>query len=337
MTTGIVARTAAAVVALCCGRLGGALAAAEPAAVEEPTIVERIDKSHAEQADYFGHLVGAVDRLFGEQYVQDRDRKIQVRAGGETTFNDDGASTDTALTFALRFPLPAMERRLNLFLEVGEDINELGAASKPDFDAARRRFAIGAALLARPRKELEAGLKATLFWEDDSFASVYPFLRFERTRAPMRYFFEQRVVWESDNSWRARTDVDIDRSLGAKMFLRLRNRADYVLEDPGAQIAHGLILRQFAFARSGLSYEFWLEYDSAGDEETTLDDDTLAYAQVRWRGRIWRNWLEYELRPAYTWVLGSDRDPFFSFFVSLTVLWDSFIGGSGGHTMETAP
>lgn len=335
----ILPRAAAALAALCVGWCARAHAAtvAEPIAAGEGTAVERIDKAHAEQANTFGEFFQRVDRLFGETYVEDRDRKTQVRAGGETTINDDGRSTSTALTFALRVPLPALERRFNIFLEVGEDINELGAASDPDFVAARKRFALSAALLARRRKEVEAGLKLNVFWDDGSFASIYPFVRFERLRPPLRYFLEQRVVWDSENAWRSRTDVDVDRALGAGMFARLRNRVDYVLGDPGMQAAHGLILRQLAFAKNGFSYELWLEYNSAGDDPTTLDDDTLAYAQVRWRGRIWRSWVEYELRPAYTWVLGSDRKAFFTFFVSLTVLWDSFIGGSGGHVMDTRP
>ena len=88
-----------------------------------------------------------------------------------------------------------------------------------------------------------------------------------------------------------------------------------------------MILRQSVFARSGLSYEFWLEYETAGDETETLADDTIAYAQVRWRGRVWRDWLEYELRPVYTVPLENERHQFLSFFVSLTVIWDSYLGG----------
>jgi hypothetical protein len=327
-------RTAAILAVLCAGWCGSALAdtAPAPAADDDRTNVEKIDEAHAAQADYFGELFEKIDRVFGEEYVEDRDRKIQVRAGAETTFNAEGTNTDSALRFGVRLPLPALERgRANLFLEIGEDVNDLGAASNPSFDQSRKRLAIAAALVARPREELETGLKLHVFWEDGSFASVYPFVRFERKRAPMRYFFEQRLIWESENFWRTRTDLDLDRTLGSGMFVRLRNRADHVFGDPGLQVAHGLILRQLVFANRGLSCELWLEYNSAGDDPTTFDDDTIAYAQLRWRGRVWRNWLEYELRPAYTIVLDSDRDPFYSFFVSLTVIWDSFLGGSGGH------
>jgi len=103
----IVSAAAAVLVALCIGECGGVLAASapEPIAVEKPSTVEKIDEAHAEQEDYFGKLFERVDRLFGEQYVQDRDRKIQVRAGEKTTFNEDGKSTDTTMIFALRVPL----------------------------------------------------------------------------------------------------------------------------------------------------------------------------------------------------------------------------------------
>ena len=308
-------RCATAVLLACwVGGCAGARAAETPAppAAEEPTTVEIIDADHAKQANYFGELFEKIDRLFGETYVEDRDRKIQVRAGAQSTFNDDGESIDTALTLALRVPLPAMERRLNLFLEVGEDINELGAASKPNFDEARSKLSIAAGLLARPLEEVETGLKLLVLWDEGSFASIYPFLRFERKRPPQRYFFEQRMIWESEGFWRSRTDLDVDRTLGAGIFLRLRNRADHVFGETGLKVAHGLILRQKLFATGGLSSELWLEYNSAGDDPATMTDDTIAYAQLRWRARVWRNWLEYELRPVYTVVLDSDRNAFFS-------------------------
>lgn len=329
----------AALVALCGGWCDGALAAAPPApaAAEAPSLVEQIDAAHAREADQFGELFERVDRLFGEPYLEDRDRKIQVRAGGKTTLNADGDGSETALTFALRVPLPAMQRRANLFLEIGEDINELGDASRMNFAESRRRLSIAAALLARPREEVEIGLKLNLFWDAGSFAAIYPFVRFERLRAPLRYYLEQRVIYASEDLWSTRTDVEVDRTLGAGMFVRLRNRADHDFGDPGVHLAHGLILRQTIFSRSGLSYELWLEYNTAADDPATFSDDTIVYAQLRWRGRVWRNWLEYEINPAYTVVLDSDRRPFASLFVGLTVLWDSYLGGSEGHRMSTRP
>ena len=143
----------------------------------------------------------------------------------------------------------------------------------------------------------------------------------------MRYYFEQRVVWESDNSWDTRTDIDVDRKFGSEVFVRLRNRAEYSFEDPGASIAHGLITRRSVFEDNGVSLELWLEYNTAREDPATIDDDTIAYAQVRLRGRIWRNWLEYELRPIYTFPIDTDRNSFFGFFVSLAVLWDRYLGG----------
>jgi len=147
----------------------------------------------------------------------------------------------------------------------------------------------------------------------------------------MRYFLEQRIIYESENFWRTRTDVRYrpnarHRGLPAvAQPCRLRllgpRSAGRPRPDPAAE----------PHRERRLSWEVWLEYTTSGNDLTTIADDTIAYAQLRWRGRVWRDWLEYELRPAYTFVLDSDRDPFFSFFVSLTVLWDSYLGGSAGH------
>jgi len=144
----------------------------------------------------------------------------------------------------------------------------------------------------------------------------------------MRYYFQQQVIWESDNSWSTLTDLDVDRRFHSRLFLRLRNRVEYSFEDPGASIAHGLILRGTVFKYSGLSFELWLEYNTAKkDDPETIADDTIAYAQLRLRGRVWRNWIEYELRPIYTIPTNTDRNAFFAVFISLTVVWDSYLGG----------
>lgn len=294
-------------------------------------MVERIDEAHELQCLLFGELVGRIDGVFGEVYVSDREHKVQARAGGETTFNDRGVSTGTAINLALRVPLPTLERRLNVFLDIGEDVNELGSASSPDFANSQKNLSLGAGLLGRIGENAEAGLKLNLFWDDGSFASIYPFVRFEWLRLPLRYYLQQRLTWGSDDTWTARADFDVDRTLGGEFFLRFRNRADYTFGDPGAQVAHGLILRQSVFARSGLSYEVWFEYDTGPDDPEALGDDTIAYAQVRWRGRVWRDWLEYEVRPAYTVPFENGRNPFASLLVSLTVIWDSYLGGGAAR------
>ena len=119
----------------------------------------------------------------------------------------------------------------------------------------------------------------------------------------------------------------MDRKVRSGLVLRLRNRLDFPFEAPGASVAHGLIVRRGFLDTSGLSLEFWLEYNTAGDNAANIGDDTIDYAQLRFRGRIWRQWIEYELRPIYTVPIDTDRNPFFGFFVSLAVVWDSYLGG----------
>ncbi|MHB8835305.1 MAG: hypothetical protein ACYC9Y_06320 [Candidatus Methylomirabilia bacterium] len=289
--------------------------------------VAKIDDAHEDSARFIGLFFEKIDRVFGEQYVEDRDRKIQVRLGLETTFNDNGESTDTRGRIGLRVPLPALKRRFNVFVDLGGDVNELGDVSSPNFSESEKIVSIAAGVLRRFGDNLEAGLKLKLFRQSGAFFSLYPFLRFEHEYPEMRYFFEQQVIWESDNTWSTLTDFDVDRRFRSGLLLRLRNRIDYSLEEPGASIAHGLIVRRSVLEKNGISLELWLEYNTAKDDPETIADDTIVYAQLRLRGRIWRNWLQYELRPIYTFPIATDRKSFFGFFVSLTVIWDSFLGG----------
>jgi len=289
--------------------------------------VASLEESHEDQAQFIGLFFEKIDRVFGEEYVEDRDRKLQVRAGVETTFNNHGTSTDTKARLILRVPLPAMKRRFNVFLDIGEAADQLGDVTSPSITASEKVFSLAAGLVRRVRDNLETGIKLKLFPSSGTFANIYPFVRFEQTHGPMRYFLEQQIIWGSDNSWRTLTEIDIDRKFGSSIFLRLRNNVAYLFGDPGAMIAHGLITRRSFYEDNGLSFELWLEYNTAKNDPTTIDDDTIVYGQLRLRGRIWRKWLEYELRPIYTFPIATDRKSFFGFFISLSLVWDSYLGG----------
>jgi hypothetical protein len=289
--------------------------------------VERIDYGHEVQSQYLGELFNKVDKVFGEEYVADRERKVEVRAGLQTTFNNHGTSTDTAVKIGLRVPLPALKRRVNAFIDFGEDVDQLGEVSNPNYAESDKTFSVGAGLIKRLREDLEAGLKLRLLPGSGAFFSLYPFVRFEEQPGQMRYFFEQQVIWDSDGTWNSKTFLDVDRRFGSGLLLRLSNSVTFDFEDPGATIAHGLILRYGLFAASGVSLELWLDYNTAKDNPETVTDDTVLSTQLRLRGRIWRRWLEYELRPIYSVPLASDRNSFLGFFISLSVLWDSYLGG----------
>lgn len=293
--------------------------------------LETIDGAHEGQAQLIGLFFEKIDRVFGEQYVEDRERKVQVRAGLETTFNNHGTSTDTKVKLILRVPLPAMKRRFNVFLDIGDAVEQLGDVSSPNFSASENAFSIAAGLVRRIRDDVELGLKLKLFRQSGSLFSLSPFLRYEKYAGPMRYLFQQQVIWESDNTWSTLTDFDVDRRFGSLIFLRLRNRVEYSFEDPGASVAHALVTRRSLFENNGLSFELWLEYNTATDDPGVIEDDTIVYGQLRLRGRIWRRWLEYELRPIYTFPIDTDRKSFFGFFVSLAIVWDTYLGGGDGE------
>jgi len=289
--------------------------------------VGKIDDVHEVEARYFGLFFEKIDRVFGEEYVEDRERKLQLRTGFETVFNNHGESTDTKAKIILRVPLPAMKRRFNVFLDIGEAADQLGDVTSPNVTASEKAFSLAAGIVRKIRDDLEAGLKLKLFKKADSLVTIYPFVRFEVHPAPMRYFFEQQVIWESNNSWSTLTDFQVDRRFGSLIFLRFRTTVAYSFEDPGAAIAHGLITRRSLYEDNGLSFELWMEYNTAKDDPTTTTDDTVVYGQLRLRGRLWRKWLEYELRPIYSFPIATDRKSFFGFFISLSLVWDSYLGG----------
>lgn len=314
----------------------GAAGAGEPGSAEDPgpvrvkRVVEALDEGHAVQVRMLCDFVHRIDRIFGEAYVEDRERKVSLRVGAGGTLNEDGVGTDLSLSVAGRIPLPALERRINLFLDIGGSLEDSGASPGAVLEDPERSLSLGTTLLGRRRGDIEPGLKLKGVWNDGPDLEVIPLLRLERQHGAARTFFEQRVLWNPGDSWGLQSSLDHDVRISPAVVLRISNRLRHRFGDTGAALAHGLAMRRQFSPRAGLSLEAWLEHSTALEDPSDIDDDTIAYALLRWRSRFFRDWLEYEVRPEFSLPLVEGRNPFVSLFLSLTVVWDDYLGGAAG-------
>ncbi len=297
-------------------------------APEPPGILETIDNRHAAAADMAASIVDWVDKIFGEPRIEDRERMVRVKGGVETTFHENGEGNETSVRLNARVPLPALERRTNLFFDIGGDVDQLGNVTSPTYSEAKDTYALAATLLRSVREAVDLGIRARVFWDAGPDLMISPFLRYDHRWDPWRFFVEQRFSYDTEDQWRADTDLDVDRLLAPTFLLRLHNSLRYQLNESGVNLAHGLLLRHPLFGLTGLSWEWWVEHGPGAASDKT-------YGQCRMRGRIWRKWLEYELRPAYTFMLEDDRDTFFSVFVSRRAQHRRH--GSTGHGRSRNP
>jgi hypothetical protein len=64
------------------------------------------------------------------------------------------------------------------------------------------------------------------------------------------------------------------------------------------------------------------------DEFTTMeDDDDQAYLRLRMIGKVWRNWIEWELMPGYYYRWENEDTSVWGIDARLSIMYESFLSG----------
>jgi hypothetical protein len=246
-------------------------------------------------------VVDRVDRAFGEPRIEDRDRIVRAKIGGSLEVRQNNADSWT-IPISLRLPLPALERRSNIFLQF-----ESTADASGDFEEVKSSFdegkAVSATILTRRSPRLETGARLELFWDDGPQTGVRPFLRVEQRLDPIRLSYEQQVYYLTDVQTGARGIFEADRLLEEQSFVRFTTSMDGNHGTPGVSLEHSLgYLRPLPFVKAAFAAEVGVKYNTFdGDPEThdsgSENDPDEGYARLRATGRVLRPWIEYEVIP----------------------------------------
>lgn len=265
-------------------------------------VVRRLDEGQVIISRSFADVVDAVDRIFGEPRVEDRERLVQVKAGARAVLREN-QTTAYDFPVSLRVPLPALERRTNISLRV----NSIAEASGKEGGAAEsldRNKTVSATLLMRVLDQLDTGVQLDLHWHDGAQTGIRPFLRWEWRPSQVSVSFEQQVYVLTDTGVGMKSVIEIDRVLDEASVVRLRNIFETNQQAVGEEIEHALIYRRpFPFWNAALSAEIGAAYNPFdGDPETLAsggeNDPDEIFARLRVTGRILRPWIEYEVTPA---------------------------------------
>jgi hypothetical protein len=280
--------------------LAVAAGAAGCAAPEE--LKRNLDVGQATVSRGLADVVDGMDRAFGEPRVEDRERIARLKLGVQTALREN-QSPAYSVPVSLRVPLPALERRANIYLQLdsvadtSSGINE--AASSLD-----RNKTLSATLLTRVRERVENGVRLDLTWHDGPQTGFRPFLRWEWRPGRLRLAVEQQVYYLTDKGFGAKTQLELDRLLGTASFVRWRSIVEGNEETPGTDFQHVLIFRRpYLPWDVALSAEVGVSSNSFnGDPQTRApgaeNDPDQGFAQLRVIGTVFRPWIEYEITPA---------------------------------------
>lgn len=106
--------------------------------------------------------------------------------------------------------------------------------------------------------------------------------------------FIEEVVWTSNVGFESRTTVDLERPLPRGMFFRTTTEWYHLEHAHGYTYGVSFILGHPLSSVSGVSYEWVNIFQTMPVHELTEID-----LRVRYRQRLWRDWLYFEAAPQY--------------------------------------
>jgi hypothetical protein len=256
-----------------------------------------VDRGYSLLTGFYDQGVGVVDRIdraLGDPRLDDVDRKVRLDTGLETVLREDDR-WDVNARLNARIPLPAMERRFNLFLDLGAE--ELSSAGLLDTSLTPEDSNLRAQLQLHVPfwQKFGTGVSLRGRWEGGLQANLSPFIRYEDESGPWRWYVREEVSHDTRDHFQERTSGNLDYVLGEFGFLRLATDLTVKEGRKALFLHHALILRHLAGASTVMSYEVGTNHHVWSGEE--IEEPREVYALVRWTGRVWRPWLELQLEP----------------------------------------
>lgn len=104
----------------------------------------------------------------------------------------------------------------------------------------------------------------------------------------------EQALWESTTGWEARSVVDLERPLPAGLFFRASNEVIWEEDVVGYVYAFSFTVGQPLSRNRGIDYE-WINVFHT----KPVNELTEVSVRVRYRQRLWRDWLFFETAPQY--------------------------------------
>lgn len=115
--------------------------------------------------------------------------------------------------------------------------------------------------------------------------------------------FTQNFRWWTEFGWESATALDFERPIGETLFFRTTAEGAWSEQEPGYFYSLSFVLRQPLSPRRVVQYEWVNSYTT--HPENQLEEVRLT---VRYRQKIWRDWMFYEIAPQVSYRRERDFD-----------------------------
>jgi len=248
-----------------------------------------------------------MDSFFRTDTYESESNKTRIKVRLDA-FSEEGEGTDFKARFDFRLNLPGTENRLNLLIghnsdDDSSDEESPGGTDRHSFDS-NEDDDVGMALeyFFRDDKFQNIKLSGGVRWRDSSLVLWGgPRHRKLWDLGIWDVRMENRVRYYTDEGFDYRLRTDFERPVPGELFLRIRPEFSWYESESG------VFYKLQGFLYHPLSRNRALEYQFNNYFESDLDSQLAeTNLRVRYRQRIWRDWLTLEVAPQVAWYEEQD-------------------------------
>lgn len=271
-----------------------------------------IDDVHEVASETLFEAAEWFDSFFDDTRYDTELNKSRAKLKLSTKITDEG-DIDISPRFQWRIHLPKISKKTNLILFGSEDDDDdfgSGSLDSPS-DEDRSRDDFGAAIQQFFKIGEKYNISGTF---GVSSNSIYTGLRYRyyHDLGPWQSRLVERLRYYNDDGWENTLSIDMERQISMKWLFRSTASFSWYENEDGLPYDLSFNFYRFISERRSYALEWYNSFETRPDHE--LADIQL---QFRYRQRLHRRWLLYEVKPRVNFREENDRDPEFSIYFIL--------------------
>lgn len=249
-----------------------------------------------------------LDSFFRDERMEIEENKSSLRVK-LSSWIEDGEGVDFRVRARLKLVLPHFEDKLHIVFTGERDEDRDGKGDAFDDllrdETTDNNFNLGLRYFFRMAHENNISFRVGM--RVNEFPPVVyggPRFSFSKPFDPWLIRFTQNIRYYSDSLWQARSILDFERPLWERFFLRTTAEGAWYEEEDG--YFYELKCRLFHALDENRAFEYqWLNYFETRPDHR-FEESVVA---VKYRQRIWRQWLFFEITPQVSFREDDDYRP----------------------------
>ena len=250
-----------------------------------------------------------LDSFFRDERIEVEENQTNLRIK-VSAFAEEDEEVENKIRARLRFVLPTLENRFHLFISSVLDEDDLAESdiSSPHVDSddkEERDVNLSLRYFIQSARERNISFRAGIRF-DGLTPAVFTGPRYSASKrlAPWLFRFTENVTYFSDNGWESKTSADLETPLSDVFFFRTNLTGIWYEDVHGYSYSFNNRLFQSISPHKALSYEV-----NTAFETHPCNALNRVLARIKYRQRLWRDWIFFEIAPQVAYPRENDFHP----------------------------